>query len=168
MTKQQKQQNKRKLARQAMTERARARRYAMQAVYQHLLVGDNFANIAAQVKARESERAYDTFFFSDIIEGIAEYGDHFATQLTPFLNRPLAQLDIVEHAILLVAAYELNHGGTPPKVAINEAIILAKKFGGDDSYKFVNGVLDNLHQSLANRDKSSKADTPSHSKPYAS
>ncbi len=156
--------NRKKLARQAMTERARARRYAMQAVYQHLLVGDDFASIAAQVKVREAERDYDGFFFSDIIEGIAEYGDNFDTQLTPFLNRPLAQLDIVEHAILLVAAYELNHGGTPPKVAINEAIILAKKFGGDDSYKFVNGVLDNLQQSLVNNANAQ----PSPSQPHAS
>ncbi len=131
-----------------MTERARARRYAMQAVYQHLLTEEKFSEIASQVKEREKERDYDQFFFSDIIEGIATYGDNFRTQITPFLNRPLAQLDYVEHAILLVACYELNSGGTPPKVAINEAIILAKKFGGDDSHKFINGVLDNVFRSM--------------------
>ncbi|PID57983.1 MAG: transcription antitermination factor NusB [Gammaproteobacteria bacterium] len=142
------QRNRKKIARQAMTERARARRYAMQAVYQHLLTGDGFADIAKQVREREADREFDTFFFSDIIEGIAQYGDNFDAQLTPFLNRPIEQLDVVEHAILLVAAYELNSSGTPPKVAMNEAVILAKKFGGDDGHKFVNGVLDNLYQSL--------------------
>lgn len=144
------QNNQKKVARQAMTERARARRYAMQAVYQHLLSGDDFATIAAQVKVREAERDYDEFFFSDIIEGVSAFGDNFDIQLTPFVNRPMAQLGLVEHAILLVAAYELNNSGTPPKVAINEAIILAKKFGADDSHKFVNGVLDNLYQSIKN------------------
>lgn len=142
------QNNQKKVARQAMTQRARARRYAMQAVYQHLLSGDDFATIAAQVKVREAERDYDEFFFSDIIEGVSAFGDNFDIQLTPFVNRPMAQLGLVEHAILLVAAYELNNSGTPPKVAINEAIILAKKFGADDSHKFVNGVLDNLYQSI--------------------
>ncbi len=140
--------NRKNIARQAMTERARARRYAMQAVYQHLLTGEQFAEIASQVKQREKDRDYDQFFFSDIIEGIAEYRDNFHAQISPFLNRPLAQLDYVEHAILLVACYELNSGGTPPKVAINEAIILAKKFGSDDSHKFINGVLDNVFRSI--------------------
>lgn len=140
--------NNKRVARQAMTARARARRFAMQGVYQHLLTGDNFANIATQIKEREADKDYDEFFFSEILESIAEFGDNFDTQLTPYLNRPIEQLDVVEHAILLVAAYELNNSGTPPKVAINEAIILAKKFGGDDGHKFVNGVLDNLFQSL--------------------
>lgn len=139
---------KRTVAQQANVARARARRFAMQAVYQHLLTGDNYADIAKQVSEREADKDYDEFFFSDIIEGVAEFGDNFDTQLTPFISRPIAQLDVVEHAILLVAAYELNSSGTPPKVAINEAIIIAKKFGGDDSHKFVNGVLDKLYKSF--------------------
>lgn len=136
------------VAQQANVARARARRFAMQAVYQHLLTDDSYADIAKQVSEREAGKDYDEFFFSDIIEGIAEFGDNFDTQLTPFISRPLAQLGVVEHAILLVAAYELNGSGTPPKVAINEAIVIAKKFGSDDSHKFVNGVLDKLYKSL--------------------
>ncbi len=141
-------QKKRSIAQQANVARARARRFAMQAVYQHLLTGDNYTDIAKQVSEREAGKDYDEFFFSDIIDGIAEFGNNFDTQLTPFITRPIAQLDLVEHAILLVAAYELNSSGTPPKVAINEAIIIAKKFGSDDSHKFVNGVLDKLYKSI--------------------
>ncbi len=140
---------KKKVAKQANIARARARRYAMQAVYQHLLTGDAFGEIAKQVTERERDSDFDAFFFADIIEGVDQFGGNFDVQLTPFLSRPLKQLDTVEHAILLVAAFELNNSGTPPKVAINEAIILAKKFGGDDSHKFVNGVLDKLYQSLS-------------------
>ncbi|PIE46150.1 MAG: transcription antitermination factor NusB [Gammaproteobacteria bacterium] len=142
---------KRSLAQQANVARARARRFAMQAVYQHLLTGDDYAEISKQVAEREANKNYDTFFFSDIIEGVADYGNHFDMQLAPFANRPMVQLDIVEHAILLVAAYELNSGITPPKVAINEAIIIAKKFASDDSHKFVNGVLDKLYKSLTEK-----------------
>ncbi|PID66170.1 MAG: transcription antitermination factor NusB [Gammaproteobacteria bacterium] len=150
MTHKDKQPNKkRSVAQQANVARARARRFAMQAVYQHLLTGDDYADIARQVAQREAHKDYDTFFFNEIIEGIAEFGDNFDVQLTPLINRPLVQLDIVEHAILLVAAYELNNSGTPPKVAINEAIVIAKKFASDDSHKFVNGVLDKLYKSLS-------------------
>ncbi len=140
---------KRNIAQQANVARARARRFAMQAVYQHLLTGDEYSAIAQQVKERESDRDFDDLFFDDIIEGVAEFSANFDLQLAPFVNRPMEQLDFVEHAILLVAAYELNNSGTPPKVAINEAIIIAKKFGSEDSHKFVNGVLDNLYKSLS-------------------
>ncbi len=139
---------KRTVAQQANVARARARRFAMQAVYQHLLTNDNYAEIAKQVSEREQDKDYDEFFFSDIIEGVREFGENFDAQLTPFVDRPIEQLDFVDHAILLVAAYELNGSGTPPKVAINEAIVIAKKFASDDSHKFINGVLDKLYKSL--------------------
>lgn len=138
----------RTISQQANVDRARARRFAMQAVYQHLLTGDTFAVIGPQIKARELDKSFDEFFFDDILNGINEFKDNFHTQLTPFVDRPIDQLDVVEHAILLVAAYELNSSGTPPKVAINEAIVIAKKFGGDDGHKFINGVLDKLYKSL--------------------
>lgn len=134
------------VAQQANIARARARRFAMQAVYQHLLTNDSYTEICEQVKQRESDKHFDAFFFSDIIEGVAEFSNQFNTQLAPLLSRPIEQLDYVEHAILLVATYELNSSRTPPKVVINEAIILAKKFASDDSHKFVNGVLDKLYR----------------------
>lgn len=148
--KQQQPAKKRTVAQQANVARARARRFAMQAVYQHLLTGDTYADIARQVSEREADKDYDDFFFSEIIEGISEFGDNFDKQLSPFVSRPIPQLDLVEHAILLVAAYELNSSGTPPKVAINEAIVIAKKFASDDSHKFINGVLDKLYKFLCN------------------
>lgn len=136
------------VAQQANIDRARARRFAMQAVYQHLLTDDDFTAISEQIKQREVGTSFDHFFFDEILSGVSQFGENFDTQLRPFVSRSIEQLDVVEHAILLIAAYELNSGGTPPKVAINEAIILAKKFGADDSHKFVNGVLDQLFKSM--------------------
>ncbi|WP_414947301.1 transcription antitermination protein NusB, partial [Klebsiella pneumoniae] len=62
---------------------------------------------------------------------------------TPYLDRPVAELSPVERAALLVGAYELVHClDIPYKVVINEAVELAKTFGGVEGYKYVNGVLD--------------------------
>jgi N utilization substance protein B len=58
-------------------------------------------------------------------------------------NRPTIELSPIEHGILLIGAYELtNSMDVPYKVAINEAVELAKSFGGTDGHKYVNGVLD--------------------------
>jgi len=66
-------------------------------------------------------------------------------RFAPFVDRPLAELSPVEHAILLIGSYELvHHVEVPYRVAINEAVELAKSFGGTDGFKFVNGVLDKL------------------------
>ncbi|MFP3589676.1 transcription antitermination factor NusB, partial [Paraburkholderia sp. SIMBA_055] len=72
-----------------------------------------------------------------------------SADLTPCLDRPIDQLSPVERAVLLVAAYELkNHVDIPYRVVINEAVELAKTFGGSDGYKYVNGVLDKLSVKL--------------------
>lgn len=128
--------------------RARARRFAMQAIYQYLVTGDDCQQIIQQATERQADSHYDTYFFTEIIEGVTEFKDNFDLQLSAYVSRPVSQLDYVEHAILLVAVYELNSSGTPPKVAINEAILIAKKFGSEDSHKFVNGVLDKLYHAL--------------------
>ena len=63
----------------------------------------------------------------------------------PLLSRPVAELSPVEHAILLLGTHELRHNiDTPYRVVINEAIELAKGYGGTDGHKFINGVLDKL------------------------
>ncbi len=65
--------------------------------------------------------------------------------VSPHLDRPLEQLDPVEHAVLLLGAYELLHKPDVPwKVVVNESVNLAKVFGAEEGYKFINGVLDKL------------------------
>jgi len=66
-------------------------------------------------------------------------------KVSPYLDRPIAQLSPIEHALLLMAASELtSQPDTPYRVIINEAIELAKTYGGTDGHKYVNGVLDKL------------------------
>ncbi|HMJ49628.1 MAG TPA: transcription antitermination protein NusB, partial [Burkholderiales bacterium] len=70
-------------------------------------------------------------------------------ELRPFLDRPLKELSPIEHGILLLGAYELAHQpDVPYKVVINEAVELAKSFGGTEGHKYVNGVLDKLAAKL--------------------
>ena len=71
------------------------------------------------------------------------------SHITPLLDRPLAELSPVERGILLIGAYELLHcPDVPWRVAINEGVELAKKFGGTDGHKYINGVLDKLAQDV--------------------
>lgn len=75
----------------------------------------------------------------------AARGPSLRERFTPYIDRPLGELSPVEHGILLIGSYELvHHVEVPYKVAINEAVELAKSFGGTDGFKFVNGVLDKL------------------------
>jgi N utilization substance protein B len=80
-----------------------------------------------------------------ILTGVVRESEALDERLRPYLDRPVAALSPVEHAVLLVGAYELLHRiETPYRVVINEAVELAKAYGGTDGHKYVNGVLDRL------------------------
>ena len=87
----------------------------------------------------------DIEYFQLLIGTIPEQADQLDALLTPNLDRPLQQLDPVEHAILRIGAFELSQcKEVPMRVAINEAIELAKTFGAEQSHKFINGILDRV------------------------
>jgi N utilization substance protein B len=87
--------------------------------------------------------------FQGIFDGVLTRTDELEAIITPALDRPINELSPVEHAALLIGAYELAADlSVPYKVAINEAVELAKTFGGTDGHKYVNGVLDLLAQKL--------------------
>ncbi|MDR2689675.1 MAG: transcription antitermination factor NusB [Azoarcus sp.] len=91
----------------------------------------------------------DVDFFTVLLNGTLGEAEHLRTLFAPLLSRAVAELSPVEHAIMLLAAHELLHDpATPYRVVINEAIELAKKYGGTDGHKFVNGVLDRLAAKL--------------------
>jgi N utilization substance protein B len=85
----------------------------------------------------------DKSFIEELVKGVEDSGDDLDKRLQPIApDWPLTQIARVDHIILLMGAYELlNHKEVPPKVVINEAVELAKAFGGDNSSKFINGVL---------------------------
>ncbi len=84
-----------------------------------------------------------------LLRGVIGNVDALRQLITPYLDREMKGLSPVEHALLLLSAFELrDHPQTPYRVIINEAIELAKSFGGTDGHKYVNGVLDKLAAEL--------------------
>jgi len=91
----------------------------------------------------------DAGFFTTLLQGAVREASESRAIIAPLLTRAIAELSPVEHAILLSSVFELRHDiETPYRVIINEAIELAKKYGGADGHKFINGVLDRLAASL--------------------
>ncbi|HEU0198032.1 MAG TPA: transcription antitermination factor NusB [Nevskiaceae bacterium] len=130
--------------------RSLARRLTVQALYQWLLNKTPAEAMERQFREQpEGLGRADRGYFDSLLQGtVAEVG-RLDTLLVPHLDRPLEQLDPVEHAVLLLGAYELSaEPGVPWRVIVNEAVELTKLFGAEDGYKYVNGVLDRLAHDL--------------------
>ena len=129
----------------AKSQRRRSRELAVQGLYEWLLSGAEAATIDAHMREHEGFEKCDSVHFDALLHGcIAEAADLDAA-LARHVDRKTTQLSPVEHGVLLIGAYELKHCiDIPYKVAINEAVELAKAFGGTDGHKYVNGVLDKV------------------------
>ena len=129
--------------------RRRAREFALQGLYQWRISGNDEAAIEAHLGDAENFEKADREFFVGLLRGVLAQQADLQAALQTFLDRPFAELSPVESSILLAGAYELtNAPQTPYRVIINEAIELAKSFGGTDGHKYVNGVLDKLAAKL--------------------
>ncbi len=129
--------------------RRRARELAMQGVYQWRLSGADAAQIEQRMQDEKNLGRYDAELFSGLLRGVLAQHAELETALAPHLDRALDELSPVELSILLLGAYELkSQPQTPYRVVINEAVELAKTYGGTDGHKFVNGVLDKLAPDL--------------------
>jgi N utilization substance protein B len=125
--------------------RRRAREFAVQGLYQWLLAGGEPREIAQHVAELEGFARSDRTMFDAIWQGAVAGRAELDALLAPHLDRAPDALSPIEHAVLLVGAYELAHMiETPYRVVINEAVELAKTFGGTDGHKYVNGVLDKV------------------------
>jgi len=123
--------------------RARARRYAMQALYQWDLSGTDLPLIRRQFLEAEDFSRADQAYFVELLSNIPESIDVVDKNISEFIDRPLQQLDPVERAILRIGLYELlSRQDIPYRVIINEAVQISKKFGAEQGHAFVNGVLD--------------------------
>lgn len=137
-----------------LTPRRRAREYALQGVYQSIVMRragsiPNGAAIAKQLSDDPAFRRCQLDLFQSIFDGVLARTDELEAIITPALDRPINELSPVEHAALLIGAHELAADlSVPYKVAINESVELAKTFGGTNGHKYVNGVLDLLAQKL--------------------
>jgi len=129
--------------------RRRAREFALQELYQWLVNECGADVLLAQFKEQKDFARADQALVETLLRGVTGDADSLRNRITPYLDRPIKELSPVEHALLLLAACELrDHLQTPYKVVINEAIELAKSFGGTDGHKYVNGVLDKLAAEL--------------------
>lgn len=126
-----------------------AREFTLQGLYAWLVGGADVTLIAANLKEDEQFRRADEDYFRTLLYGVLKEEAALGARLAPLLDRPIAELSPIEHGILLIGAYELLHcPDVPWRVVINEGVELAKKFGGTDGHKYVNGVLDKLAQAV--------------------
>jgi len=123
--------------------RRKARELAVQAVYSWQLSQNAVTDIEVNFISENSKRRFDIEYFQELLRGTTQNITTIDDVISPFVDRPLDDIDHIEKSILRVAVYELKFCvDVPYRVVINEAIELAKTFAADDSHKFVNGVLD--------------------------
>ena len=123
--------------------RRKARELAVQAIYSWQVSQNAVNDIEVNFIADNSKRRFDIEYFQLLLRGVIANINDIDAAISPYVDRPLNDIDQVEKAILRVAVYELKDcTDVPYRVVINEAIELAKSFAADDSHKFVNGVLD--------------------------
>jgi N utilization substance protein B len=129
--------------------RHRSRELALQGIYQWRITGGDGAAIEKQIHAEKNLGRYDKELFSGLLRGALAQHSDIEALIAPHLDRPLSELSPVEFAVLLLGTFELSQQPEVPyRVVINEAVELAKTFGGIDGHKYVNGVLDKLAAQL--------------------
>ena len=125
--------------------RTRAREFAVQALYQHLVGADDVAGIDTFTRDLSGFHKADSAHFDALLHGCAEESADLDALIAPHLDRPLGEISPVERAVMWIGAYEMLHClDVPWRVVINECVELAKSFGGTDGHKFVNGVLNTI------------------------
>ena len=120
-----------------------ARKLALQALYRWQLNACEWQDLIQEFATDPDMSRADAEYFRALICAICGSRDELDAALAPLLDRAPSQLDPIEHALLLIGGYELQHRPDIPfRVVINEAVTLARRFGATDGHKFVNGVLD--------------------------
>jgi transcription antitermination protein NusB len=123
--------------------RRRSRELALQGLYEWQLGGADAASVEAHVREHEGFERCDAEHFDTLLHGCMREAAEQDSVIARYADRKPAELSPIEHATLWIGLYELRHClDIPYKVAINEAVELAKAFGGTDGHKYVNGVLD--------------------------
>ncbi len=125
--------------------RTRARRLALQGLYEWQMSDNSPAEIIARLKDTKEAQGMDADYFQELMQQVSAQVETLDKQLQVFMGRELSESDGVERAVLRLGAYELiARMDIPYRVAINEAVELAKRYGGEQGHRFVNGILDKL------------------------
>lgn len=129
--------------------RSRAREFAVQALYQHLVGQQDAGSIDAFTRGLSGFHKADSVHFDALVHGCIKDAAELDALILPLLDRRIEELSPIEHAVMWIGAYEFLHvADVPWRVVLNECIELAKEFGGTDGHKYVNGVLNGLAPSL--------------------
>ena len=130
---------------QSISGKRRARKLALQALYQWLMADSDLHEIEAQFRVINNMERVDGDYFCRLLHGIPANIVDLEASISPFLDREISGLNPIELTVLRIGAFELFHcPEIPYKVVLDESISLTKEFGSQDGYRYVNGVLNNL------------------------
>ena len=133
----------------AKSVRTRAREFALQALYQHLVGRNDATAIDHFTRDLAGFHKADALHYDALLHGCIESDQALDALILPLLDRPLAEISPIEHAVMWMGVYEFQHcADVPWRVVLNEYIELAKEFGGTDGHKYVNAVLNGLAPQL--------------------
>lgn len=131
------------------SDRSRAREFALQALYQSLVGKNTVSDIDAFTRDLAGFSKADSLHFDTLLQGCTAQAAALDALLLPLLDRKFAEISPIEHSIMWIGAFELQHClDVPWRVVLNECVELAKEFGGTDGHKYVNAVLNGLAPSL--------------------
>ena len=129
--------------------RSRSREFALQALYQHIVGGNDATSIDMFTRDLAGFHKCDTAHYDALLHGCIELAADLDALIVPLLDRELGQISPVEHGCMWIGAYEfLKCPDVPWRVVLNECIELAKDFGGTDGHKYVNAVLNGMAPKL--------------------
>lgn len=126
-----------------------ARRLLLQALYQEQIAGHDYGELVEQFSARDEFAESDSDYFRIVLRDVLSRVSALDEIIDKLLDRPIGQLDPIEHALLWIGVAELSsQADVPANVIINESVELAKQFGGEGSYRYINAILDKASKSL--------------------
>jgi transcription antitermination protein NusB len=126
-------------------ERQRARRRALQALYQWQITGQSMTVIIGQFEQEQDMSIADGDYFRELLQGVEKHVVELDAMLNEHVDRPLEHVDMIERAVLRLSAFELRDRlDVPYRAVLNEAIELTKDFGAEGGHGYVNGVLDKI------------------------
>lgn len=129
--------------------RSRAREFALQALYQHIVSGNDASDIDLFTRDLSGFHKADIAHYDAVLHGCITTAADLDRLIEPKLDRKLSEISPIEHAVMWIGVYEFQHCvDVPWRVVLNECIELAKEFGGTDGHKYVNGVLNGLAPQL--------------------
>ena len=123
--------------------RRRARRRALQAIYQWQMTGQDVDDILQQFRAVQDMSGVDEAHFENLLRGVSSGSESLDGELQPFLDRPFDQVDLMEQVVLRIGAFEMLHCPELPfKVVVDECVDLSHRFGSERGHAYINAVLD--------------------------